>query len=286
MVTNIKCKRVMKLLGARVGGLTATAGVLLLSSSLTQQVAMADPPAGTTWTKVFEDNFDGTSLDATKWTAQWTWPSGTGNWTVTGQKDSTPDTWFSPANIIFGNVIDGRRVLTIVARREALWGYNYTSGVISTGGKQNMGYGYYEICLKAPANDKGSNPSSFLFSTDATWPPELDIVEIPGGKTHGVGKDAIQSVHYNGGAQSRTTTRRTTYGDGFHVFGVDWQADKVTFYVDGVAKAPIYNVSPQKEMYLLIANEVGHGGASWAGDPSGVPMPQYTYVDYIRVWKK
>jgi beta-glucanase (GH16 family) len=69
----------------------------------------------------------------------------------------------------------------------------------------------------------------------------------------------------------------------FHVYGVDWQADSVTWYFDGkvVKKFTRALAIPHKPMYILIDLAVG----GWISFPDAkTPFPAPMLVDYVRVW--
>lgn len=162
-------------------------------------------------------------------------------------------------------------------------------------------YGYYEARMKA-ANAASS--SSFWFQA----PPEnglrsveLDVCELVGNPIHDNAKFPNYdrripiNTHYfpPGGDYSNPFkhTASSRLADAFHVYGVDWQADKIIFYFDGAEIHRIPQLQPpllpsgdgqtqvQRLKWLLFDTEI----FSYYGIPTGASDFQ---VDYIRAWTK
>jgi len=176
-------------------------------------------------------------------------------------------------------------VLTITADKtpealkSKLWGYNYTSGVITTQTSFSQRYGYFEIRARFPSG-KGVWPAFWLLATDASWPPELDILEQLGGE------DVYQTVHTaQDGAHEQTGFKIKTPGDvtGFHTYGALWTPDRIVWFIDGrqTATAPT-PADMRKPMYILLNLAIGGG---MPGDPDGhTPFPARYSIDYVRVY--
>ncbi len=70
----------------------------------------------------------------------------------------------------------------------------------------------------------------------------------------------------------------------YHTWAINWKEGKITWYCDGKSIWTYTGPTPQKEMYLLAAMfQIG----GWSGDID----PQMKYpldfdIDYIKVWKK
>jgi len=78
----------------------------------------------------------------------------------------------------------------------------------------------------------------------------------------------------------------TNWGDSsYHTFGVDWEPDRLTWCVDGVAQPrPITHHIPDVLMYLLATVQVG--GTGFAGQPDEELEPiAAVAIDHIRVWR-
>jgi beta-glucanase (GH16 family) len=124
---------------------------------------LASPPPGSgySWKIIFEDNFDGTSLNTSKWISQLPWT-----------RDYKGDAYLRDENVTVSNGL-----LTITAKAETYSGHSFTSGAISTGySKFRYKYGYAEARMKMP-NARGSWTNFWMLSDG--WPPEFDVVEYP-----------------------------------------------------------------------------------------------------------
>jgi beta-glucanase (GH16 family) len=92
-----------------------------------------------------------------------------------------------------------------------------------------------------------------------------------------------------GGPNVATTTAAhvADTSGAFHRYGLDWQADEMTWYFDDkpVFKEPT-PADMHAPMYLLINLAVG-GRGSWPGPPSGATaFPARFTVDYLRVYSR
>ncbi len=160
-----------------------------------------------------------------------------------------------------------------------LWDYAYTSGLLTTQPSFSQRYGYFEIRAKLPAG-KGMWPAFWLIATDASWPPELDILEQLGGDT------IYQTVHTRrNGALDETgfKVQRPGATTGYHTYGALWTANRVVWFIDGkqTASAPTPD-DMHKPMYILLNLAVG-------GNMPGSPDDQTRFpgrysIDYIRVY--
>ncbi|MFC7473899.1 family 16 glycosylhydrolase [Dankookia sp. GCM10030260] len=157
----------------------------------------------------------------------------------------------------------------------------YNSGALTTAQSFAQQYGFFEVRADLPSG-QGFWPAFWLLPTDGSWPPEIDIFEV-------LGQDpttAYFSLHTTTGP---TTTAKVSLlpdlSAGFHTYGLDWQADRIRWYVDGnqVAEAAT-PADMHRPMYMLLNLAVGDAG-SWPGkyDP-GMPTG-HLLVDYVRVWQ-
>jgi Ca2+-binding RTX toxin-like protein len=158
-----------------------------------------------------------------------------------------------------------------------IYGYEYSSGNINSIASFHQTYGYFEIRAKLAAG-QGVHDAFWMLPMDGSWPPELDIVEQRGADP----TRTIYGAHYNGGSASGTASVPTATTE-FHTYGMDWEPDFLTWYIDGVAVRSIPTPPGlDKPMYML-AN-LG-GGSDWAGDPdTTTPWPAQMQIDYIRAY--
>jgi beta-glucanase (GH16 family) len=247
------------------------------------------------WNLVWQDNFDGSTLDTTKWNAR-------------------PLTYldFDKACITDRpeNVFVSGGSLTIRARRESMWCWNgggtrqYTTAYLDTIGHANFTYGRFETRAKSPNgpnNSKGLWPAFWLRRTAVSTGGdpndgngELDVMELPGGSQYyKASTTAIFRDYTPTKNDYRYTFPSTTYpGDGFHVYAAEWEPGVLRFYVDGVL---IWTRTPQTTSWF---DDVFNGSAQyhlrltfhvggWLGDPDATTaMPADFQVDYVRVWQR
>ena len=104
------------------------------------------------------------------------------------------------------------------------------SGVMEFPSGSDVGHGYGKFTVTAKVEGDQVGPAVLLWPSDDKWPgTELDFVEVlrdgtAYGTAHkdGGGHDWYSSAMYHGLDESRV-----------HTYGIDWQADRVTFSVDG-----------------------------------------------------
>ncbi len=216
------------------------------------------------WTLVFEDHFSGTSLDRNKWRTDY-WNGGNGELQEYVNDNS------------HNNYLVKDNILSLVARRESYNGKSYTSGVVSTNERFSQKYGYFEIRAQLP-HGKGLWSAFWLMPDPNGWPPEIDILEHLG-----YDNTIYMTYHFSGG--QRQGTYSTDCSSGYHVYGVDWRSDHISWYVDGVERYRYTDRTkiPTQNMFILANLAVG---GSWPGNPdSSTPFPSAMKIDYIRVWK-
>ena len=245
---------------------------------LTDKYPLSDQENKGGWTKFMpmSDEFEGKELDRSKWTLGMTWWKG------------RQPALFSDRNV---TVSDGKLHLTM--RKETLSeedrrrGYHdYTSAALHT--KARTCYGYYEVKAK-PMNSGGS--SSFWFQQDITpgWLTEIDVFEI-GGKAKGFENKLNMTVLI-----FRTPNERKQWQnqgvwvapwrlvDDYHVYGLDWSKDQITYFMDGVVVRRVENTHWHQPLYLIFDSETMPG---WFGMPDDADLPSTFSVEYVRAWKK
>jgi len=241
-----------------------------------------------TLTQTFVDNFNGLSLyngTTGTWDAKFPYaPDKGGTLAGNGELEWYINPLYAPTKSVNPfSVSNG--VLTISAEKtpdaikSQISGYGYTSGVLTTHSTFAQTYGYFEMRADMPS-EQGAWPAFWLLREDGTWPPELDVVEMTGQNPNTVGV----TVH------SEATGQHTTQGasvsvpstDGFHTYGVLWQPDTITWYLDDVeiAHAPT-PADMHDPMYMVVDLAVG----GIAGTPAdGLPHGSDMQIDYIKAY--
>lgn len=202
--------------------------------------------------------------------------------------------YYSRARADNSQIRDGK--LLITARKEALsgetdWGgQNYTSARLTTQGKQDWTYGYFEIRAKLPCG-KGSWPAIWMLGSKGDWPAmgELDIMEQIGKEPANV----FSTIHTTAGSGANGTGANTQIPDActaFHTYQMLWTGEQISFGVDG--KIHLVYANPHTGLarwpfdapQFLILNIAIGGDLGGAVDDSVFPIQME--IDYVRVYQK
>jgi beta-glucanase (GH16 family) len=142
-------------------------------------------------------------------------------------------------------------------------------------------YGYFEARCQLPKG-RGLWPAFWLLPL--TGAGEIDIFEQLGNDTTTI----YCSLHATVGGVGNTVSLGFDASAAMHVYGCDWQADFITWYVDNVqvAQAPTPSDMIGKPYYILFNLAVGAAG-SWPGPPDGTTVfPARMQIDYVHVFDK
>jgi beta-glucanase (GH16 family) len=240
-------------------------------------VSAADHPYGMsgTWTLVFNDDFDGASLDRSKWEPNRYGVEHGGDAPFSPSDD---DVWFGSRNV---SLRDGHLAITIRREPKTLSGktYPFSSGVAQT--QQHYLVKppvYIEARIKVPKCD-GCWPA-FWTAPPNVWPPELDILEFfgtdsdtrPSFNYHPPNKRAVGPVRYG--------KRSVDYRSEYHIYGMFWDGYKAVPHLDGDAYAlglPSRTQITKLPQALILSLSVQAG----SHPPPGSQMQ----VDWVRVWR-
>ena len=240
---------------------------------------------------VWEDNFDGSSLNRNDWNVELHEP-GWVNEELQEYVDSEKNIFIENGNLVI------RPVKSTVNGK-----IHYTSGRISTQNKRDFTYGVFEARLKVPEGN-GFLPAFWLMATDENvygqWPRcgEIDIMEVHGSDT----RTTYGTIHYGNPhrqSQATRTLRNGTFADSFHTFAVKWEPGEISWYVDGFlihrendwysvteGQGEITYPAPFDQPFYIILNLAV--GGSWVGYPdrtTDFKNARYE-VDYVKVWQK
>jgi beta-glucanase (GH16 family) len=244
-------------------------GVALAANQDVNHLAAIGGPVGqdpTHWSLTFNDEFDGSALNTTKWKLD----------QLNGSNGELQEYMNDNSH---NNYVVQNGYLNITARKEYYQGKNYTSGAINTQGRFAQAYGFYEMRARVPKG-VGFWPAFWLLPNPTGWPPETDILEYLGRQP----STAYMILHWSGG-QSQTYYNGPDFSADYHTYGLDWEKDKMVWYIDGVERKRFTDTTkiPNMAMYLIANLAVG---GTWPYSPtSTTPFPSVYSIDYIRVWK-
>nr|WP_314834730.1 glycoside hydrolase family 16 protein [uncultured Flavobacterium sp.] len=180
--------------------------------------------------------------------------------------------------------------LIIHAKKE---GNSYTSTKITTKDKKIFQYGRMEARAKLPVGH-GIWPAFWMLGQNISqvgWPKsgEIDILEYIGREPHMV----FTTLHTQDSHGNTINTKKTSFPnieEGFHVFALDWNKDKMDFFVDDIL---VYTFQPEiknentwpfdKPFYFIL--NVAIGGNFGGPAVNDKVFPQDFIVDYIRVYQ-
>jgi beta-glucanase (GH16 family) len=229
---------------------------------------------GHKWKLIFNDEFNGTSLNTSIWTPGW---FGTG---ITGPVNVAETTCYSPSNVQLPG--DGNLHLSLIQQSETCFGGEepLTGALISSNPDDGVAghvgfqytFGYMEVGVYLPPSSTGVIANwPAAWSDGQSWPTdgENDTLE---------GLSGSPCFHFESPAGNPGGCAVGNYS-GWHTFGSDWKPGSVTYYYDGVKVGEITTGITSAPQYLILENTQGSYG--------GVTVtPATMLVDYIRVWQK
>lgn len=267
----------------------ASHGESKVDSRVDSSQPLPSRPLGQTgeWNLIFHDEFNGDTLDTSKWTTCYWWD----NQGCTNEGNNNLN-WYQPDNVFLK---DGKLILR--AKEEKVTSpdgkqYAYTSGMVTTGRdssalsdepRATFQYVYVEMKAKVPLG-QGLWPAFWLLPADHESRPEIDVMEMLGDDPYSVHMNFHYLDKYGDENSAGYTWMSPEPLTGWHVFAHDWQPGALTWYIDGVKHSHLEDYIPDEPMYLLANLAVG---GDWPGSPdSSTPFPSKFEIDYIRVWAR
>lgn len=241
---------------------------------------------------VWSEEFDGTTLDLTKWNIE----TGGGGW---GNNEKQ----------YYTNRADNLRLengsLIIEAKKEVYQSNNYTSARINSRDKVAYKYGKIEARISLPPG-KGTWPAFWMMGSNITavrWPlcGEIDIMEHVGSKPTMI-SHATHTYEKNGSKGNNWYSQKTVSDveNNYHTYAIEWEEkfnegdDCISFYIDGVKTTTIWephvNATVQQwpfkaEFYLLLNVAIG-GNMGGTIDDTIFANPILMKVDYVRIYQR
>ncbi len=216
---------------------------------------------------VWEDNFDGTSLDTTKWSVRGIGPRGAG--------------YVSPDAV---KVENGYLKLYALMDHDSL-----KVGIVGTQGHYETHYGYFEcraqlqhssgnwaaFWIQSPGISRGEDP--------ARYGTEIDIFEYF--KDQG-GEFLSHNLHWAYGPHQKSSgpflSKVKGLGEGFHTFALEWTPEKYAFFIDGMKYHEVKIAISHIDEYVILSMEPARN----TEDLRKAVMPDVFTVDYVKIYKK
>lgn len=263
-------------IGAGTGGGGGTGGGTNTPSGYTAPVGqtIAKYP-----TMTFEDNFNGTVLDSTKW---------------------NDNPYFLPDNSKNNiKVENGSLYMWPATPFNGTTSTDYNAH-IDTDGKFYQKYGYFEIRCRLPKG-KGVWPSFWMLNHDLTGiRPEIDIMETYCGAGPQIGSDYSNSSYEPLKSISRAWTEAmsllagfstdTAYGDlnllDWHTYALHWERTRAEFFIDGQSIGQFTIPTGELDMRMYLNVSLLLGGFSGVANVTDTPTGQSNsmVIDYVRAW--
>jgi beta-glucanase (GH16 family) len=246
----------------------------------------------TGYTLTFDEEFNSRSISQTGATT--TWADIRPQW----RYDANSDIGFGTSSFVDAasgydpfSVQNGVLSITAVPDRTSS-GYpgSWESGLITTQGHFSQTYGYFEI--RADYSNLAGAWDAFWLLPDHMLPDpnnaghwqELDIVEHYGSFDKGVYKwihttDAAPNLNGNDNLQVYSELAQPS---GYHTYGMDWEKDTISFYVDGQLVGWKPTPSDMHGPMYMIANLATQNDPNNNASVANVPIT--SHIDYIRVY--
>ena len=244
------------------------------------------------WKLVWYDEFNGSSLDTTKW-----------NVLMRETSKHNELQYYIPEEVYPENGI-----LRLRSSKRNYGSQEYTSGRLDTRGKCAPVYGRFVIRARLPRG-QGMWPAHWLYPQNRNWQmeyimaeavangkesmipeerpwySEIDIMEFLGHET-GVIYGTLHYYTFDGQKRTSSGTWRssTDYTAGFHVYALEWEPDSIRWYIDDQLIHSTVNGIPHTPHYLILNTAVG---GRWPGNPDSTTVfPQYHDIDYVRIYQR
>jgi len=265
---------------------------------------------------VFSDEFNGNSIDPTKWTTSLTFRQEDQN-IINGEMQyfvdtqSQPDFGYNPF-VFTGNSLKISAIPTPPELLDRALGQPFLSGSLSShelrsGQRDQNGdliadkfaatYGYVEASIRVE-QISGALNSFYLFRRwEGEHSPEIDILEYLGENPFGDEK-AFQTYHYQDVTHGNILSSPTLFYpresgslssrkdlDGFHTYSVLWEPSLVIWYIDGQEVQRLTGQQIARQDMNIVFYLVT--GSEWAPTPAADgPFPLEMEIDYVRAYKR
>jgi beta-glucanase (GH16 family) len=290
----------------------------LIASCAGPKPATATAPAHS-WVLVWSDEFNGDTIDLSKWEH---------SFDCTDHGNNEAQCYTDRKQNSF---VDSDGILHLVAKEESFSGpahavdhpehdindtsvtKSYTSARLRTRNQFDFKYGRVVVRARLPGG-QGMWPAIWMLSTDEKyggWPSsgEIDIMEAVSLDTAGAANEIHGSMNYGmkwpqWSAHGKSFVSPRSFTREFHDFMIEWEADEIRWFVDGVhyatqTSAGWFNyiwgnqqtgfsvANPRapydQKFYLLLNLAVG---GHWPGQPDkDWPEDREFLVDYVRVFQ-
>ncbi len=269
----------------RVSAYSSTGNIISISEIVQVLVGELDGQAqgpGLIWADEF--NIDG-PIAADKWLAE-TVPPNNGSWFNQEQQHYTDR---------MDNAFVSNGTLKIVAKKEVYTAFNSTKNYTSARLNSTFAFTYGRIEVRAKLPEGGGTwPAIWTLGSNLNtvgWPfcGEIDIMEHVGNKIGAI-SSALHTPSSNGNTINIGRIDIADATSEFHVYAVDWSADKMDFYVDDTLFYTYNPTSKNSATWPFDANQFILLNIAMGGTLGGDIAPDFNQgtmeIDYVRVYQE
>ena len=243
---------------------------------------------------VFEDEFDGESINESRWLSRYFPHATTRNCDTTYRmKDGKLCLYIDQNTENYADYTSMKVSSVQTYEKNLLHPGAVTTNVTDVQPYESFTckYGYFEMRAKLPACGGGGHVAWWLIGTQddaksdgtsSVQNGEIDILETTLLRTNTFSPKVHKWDDESLSEYENEVTLPGDYADEYHIYAMDWTPSGITFYVDGEVIGRT-DRAPQYRMAMLLG--IYTDGAAWSGAANQV-YPKEFSIDYVRVYQK
>lgn len=205
------------------------------------------------WNLTFQEEFEGSQLDSSKWTFGYYWGQALANSVYSLEKEKQ--------GFQKGNVVVSNSEMTIVTRKEQVHGkawelpsgfvdkdFDYSSAVINTGASFRQKYGRFDFKVKFDFS-KPLTHNIWLAGEKST--PQINVVNYGTLKAKQIETSVVLKD-----ANKETILDGANFSDGYYIISLLWTPEKLVWSVNGVEAFTVRGAVPQEQMYIALSSNL------------------------------
>ena len=243
------------------------------------------------WNLIWQDEFNGTELDTSKWMHD----IGTGSQNGLYGWGNSELQYYQPQNTVLDS--GSAKIIANTEPNGIIDSWNntmyYSSSRITTREKFDFRYGKVEARIKT-VDGQGFWPAFWMLPTGGGWPcdGEIDIMEQWG--SDGPSNTTTGAAHAGtcpGGSTYQSSSHvisSGSYADNFHIYSIQWQPGLITWYVDNIqflqvtpSSYPNINWPFNSNNWYLMFNLA----ITSSGPNLNTVFPSQIEIDWVRIYE-